>query len=474
MDAFVWDQRFVTGLATVDRQHRHLVDLVNKVGNFLLESSGDEAALESVFGELATYAQEHFAEEERLMAESGLDPRHAEAHTRHHRDFVTQVTGMWARRGQSSDPAAMLHGYLASWLTVHILGEDQLMARQMDHIRQGLSATEAFDKEFAAIDNSVSALLAALYKLYHVLSVQNRELAGSNAVLEEKVTARTHDLAALNARLLHEQEDLKRALAHVEATQQQLLDAEKMASLGRMVAGFAHELNTPVGIAIGAVSNAERVLRDTEAMLGGDEVSEDALMANISSLREGNELALSNLQRSANLVQRLKRSSVDQEGMGKRAFSLRDLLDDVLLGLKSRLQEAAVRVDIDCSGSLLLEGIPGLYEQLLLTLLGNALRHAFPPETRDGVIRISLAVDAENRLKITCRDNGAGMAPEVLSHVFEPFFTTQRASGRLGLGLYMTYNLVTSKLGGTITCSSQPGEGSVFAVLVPITRVEAS
>lgn len=474
MEAFEWDNRFVTGLETVDFQHRHLVDLVNKVGDFLLENSGDEAALQAVFGELATYALEHFAEEEKLMAELQVDARHVNAHTQHHRDFVTQVVSMWERRAQSSDPAAMLHGYLTSWLTVHILGEDQVMARQMESIRQGLTPAAAFEEQMVSRDNSVSALLDALYKLYHVLSVQNRELASSNQSLEVKVEERTHDLAELNQQLQREQADLKRALAHVESTQQQLLNAEKMASLGRMVAGFAHELNTPVGIAIGAVSNAERVLRETEDMLGGDEVSEDALLAKFSALREGNELALSNLQRSAALVQRLKRSSIDQDAMARRCFSLRDLIDDVVLGLKSRLQDSGVRVEVDCPEGVLIEGVPGLYEQLLVTLLGNAIRHAFAPGERVGVISLSAMVYRSNQLKIVCRDNGTGMGEEIASHVFEPFFTTQRSTGRLGLGLYMCYNLVTSKLGGSITCSSQPGEGSVFEVLAPITRVEAS
>ena len=474
MDAFVWDTRFETGLATVDRQHHHLVELVNKVGDYLLASSGDEAALESVFAELAAYATEHFAEEERLMAAAAIDSRHTLAHTQHHQDFVRQLGSMWRRRDQVSDPAAMLHGFLASWLTMHILGEDQIMARMIADIARGSKPAEAFEREAGQSENSVSALLDALHKLYHVLSAQNRDLAEANQSLEDKVNERTRALAEANATLQKEQDDLRQALAHVEATQQQLLISEKMASLGQMVAGFAHQLNTPVGIAIGAVSNAEMVLRETEGLLGGEEVSEDALLAKLAALREGNALALSNLQRSATLVQRLKRSSLDQDAMGQRCFSLGDLIDDVVLGLKTRLQESGVRVEVDCPVSILIDGIPGLYEQMLMTLLGNAIRHAFPFGDKIGVISLSATVDRANLLKMVCRDNGVGMPPEVVSHVFEPFFTTQRATGRLGLGLYMCYNLVTSKLGGRITCSSHPGQGSVFEVLAPIKRIEAS
>jgi len=460
MEAFVWDKRFETGLATVDRQHHHLVDLVNKVGDYLLFNAGDEAAVEAVFGELAAYAGEHFAEEERLMVEAGVDGRHSSLHARHHQDFVRQLLSMWERRGQSSDPAAMLHDYLSSWLTVHILGEDQVMARMIDAIRQGSTPTAAFEHETTQSDHGVSALLDALHKLYHVLSVQNRELAEANRSLEDKVAERTQALQK-------EQEDLRDALAHVEATQQQLLSSEKMASLGRMVAGFAHQLNTPVGIAIGAVSNNEQVIAQTESLLDADEVSAESLLANFSLLREGSQLALSNLQRTADLVRRLRRSSIDLDVMERRAFSLREVIDDVLLGMKEHLEQDRVSVDLDCNSDLIIDGIPGLFEQLMNSLVGNVLRHAFPVDGRQGKVTIA-AWRAENgTLHLRCSDNGKGMAPDVAEHIFEPFFTTQRATGQLGLGMYMCYNLVVSRLGGRIDCISRPGEGTTIQVVVP-------
>jgi two-component system, NtrC family, sensor kinase len=472
MDAFVWDARFATGIESVDSQHHHLLDLVNQVGDMLLENRGDEAALQAVFGDLAHYATEHFANEERLMAESGVDLRHSERHTRHHRDFVTQLVGMWDRRAASSDPAALLHGYLTSWLTVHILGEDQVMARMMEDIRQGMSAAHALEREAARTDRRISPLLDALHKLYHVLSVQNRDLAESNQSLEQKVLARTQDLAAANAQLEKDREDLRQALARVETTQQQLLQSEKMASLGRMVAGFAHELNTPVGIAIGAVSNGDSVIARAEQMMAGDEVSADDLLACLNEMREGNALALSNLQRAAELVQRLKRSSIDQEGMVRRAFRLQDVVDDVLLGLKPRLLAADVTVDRDIEAGLLIEGLPGLYEQILTSLVGNALRHGFADSAGGGRITIHASMADASRLRLICRDDGRGMADEVAARVFEPFYTTQRASGRLGLGLYLCYNIVDSKLGGTIACSSSPGGGTAFEVIVPVDRAK--
>lgn len=467
MDAFVWDDRFVTGLETVDAQHRHLVDLVNKVGNFLLESSADEAALQTVFGELASYATEHFSVEEALMAKYAVDSRHSEAHTTHHQEFVTQLLSMWERRLQSSDPAAMLHGFLASWLTVHILGEDQVMARMIESIRSGSDPALAFEHETVLGENSVSALLDALHKLYHVLSVQNRELAAVNQSLESKVIERTHDLEAANRQLQKDEEDLRHALAHVEATQQQLLNSEKMASLGRMVAGFAHEMNTPVGIAIGAVSNSDQVILATECLLQGDEVSADDLQSNLDQLKDGNRLALNNLQRAAEMVHRLKQNSIDQDGMVRRFFVLRDLIEDVVFGLKSRIDAAGLRVEIDCPEDLVLHQVPLFFEQIFNTLLSNALRHAFPVSGRNPLMQLSAQCDAEGRLQICCQDNGVGMGAEIAAHIFEPFYTTQRSHGRLGLGLYLCYNIVTSRLGGTIDCVSTLGGGTRMTLLFP-------
>lgn len=466
MDAFVWDQRFVTGLATVDLQHRHLVDLVNQVGDFLLENSGDEAALEAVFGELATYALEHFAEEEKLMADLHVDARHVQAHTQHHRDFVTQLVSMWERRGQSSDPAGMLHGYLASWLTVHILGEDQVMANMMDSIRQGLAPAAAFEKEAVARDNNVSALLDALYKLYHVLSVQNRELAGSNQALEEKVEKRTHDLAELNQQLQREQEDLKRALAHVEATQQQLLNAEKMASLGRMVAGFAHEVNTPVGIAVGAASQSRELVTEFGRLLDQEEVTEEDLRSRLHMLDEIADLTLSNLRRAADMVQSFKRTAVDQVSERERDYDLAEIIEDVQRSLHNAFKTTPIKFSVTCPTGLALYGPAGTLVQLLANLMQNSRMHGFADGTKAGTITIDARVDGE-RVLIDYADDGAGMSAEILEHAFEPFYTTRRGTGGSGLGLYIAYNLVTQGLGGKISCQSSPGQGCRFAIEYP-------
>jgi hemerythrin len=202
METFVWDQHFTTGLERVDQEHHHLVELINQLGESLIAGEVDKPeSLQAIFGDLAKYAQYHFAEEERLMAEIGVSPQHSDRHKRHHVGFVEQVSTMWASRDSMANAAETLHGFLRSWLGFHILGEDQAMARQIALIRDGKSADQAYEIDSARKDNATSALLAALQNLYHVLSVQNADLAAANALLEERVTARTLELAQANRSL---------------------------------------------------------------------------------------------------------------------------------------------------------------------------------------------------------------------------------------------------------------------------------
>lgn len=203
METFVWDEHFTTGLALVDEQHHRLVDLINQLGDSLIGSEmADDSGLQTVFQQLAEYAQYHFAEEEQLMAASGVAAAHRKLHHEHHRQFIEQVSRMWNSRATMSNPAAILHGFLSSWLGFHILGEDQTLARQITLIRAGKSASEAYEEVRVHQDNATSALLLALHKLYHVLSEQNRDLAEANTRLEDRVAERTQALAQANEALL--------------------------------------------------------------------------------------------------------------------------------------------------------------------------------------------------------------------------------------------------------------------------------
>jgi two-component system, NtrC family, sensor kinase len=260
--------------------------------------------------------------------------------------------------------------------------------------------------------------------------------------------------------------DLAGKIREVEETRGELLQSEKMASLGRMVAGFAHEINTPIGVAVGAITNSEETLNHIDRMLETEEVSEEDLRAALSTLRQGDALAISNLKRAAGLVQSFKRTSIDQASEQEREFELAELVDDVLYALHNHLKRLPVKVTVDCPKNLKMDGVPGLLEQLLTNLLMNSIVHGFREGERSG--DIGIRIRAENgRLFIDYRDTGFGMPPETVDKIFEPFFTTRRGSGGSGLGMYICFNIVTARLGGTITCDSRPDAGTQFHIEFP-------
>lgn len=203
MKTFVWDEHFITGLETVDKQHHHLVDLFNQLGESLMAGNADnDDALQDIFAQVADYAKYHFAEEERLMLEAGIAPQYLDRHRKIHHQFIDQVSAMWKTRSSISNPSEVFLGFLSSWLGYHILGEDQAMARQIALIRKGESPARAYEIETAPIDNNTAPLLTAMGNLYHVLSEQNRDLAAANLHLEERVGERTKELAQANLALV--------------------------------------------------------------------------------------------------------------------------------------------------------------------------------------------------------------------------------------------------------------------------------
>ncbi len=274
-------------------------------------------------------------------------------------------------------------------------------------------------------------------------------------------------------------EHLRRSWTALEAnidelrqTRDELVRNEKMASLGRMVAGFAHELNTPVGIALGSISHNEETLRQIDTLLRQEDVSEQDLRAHLATLQQGGELALSSLKRAADLVQRFKRSSIDQTSEQPRVFRMRELIEDVVHSLHDQFRKSAVKVAVECPVELALNGVPGLLEQVLTNLLQNSLQHGFADGSRSGNIRIVVGATQDGRVHLAYADDGLGMSAEAAQRIFEPFFTTRRGRGGSGLGMFICYNIVTEQLRGTISLASQPGAGVRFDISFPCKLAE--
>ncbi|MCB1968371.1 MAG: hemerythrin domain-containing protein, partial [Candidatus Accumulibacter sp.] len=255
-----WSRHFVTGIDVVDREHQGLVELINEVAPLLSRSEpvpGAEA--DALLDRLSEYAQTHFRDEERLMGEAGMAAACVGRQVGAHRAYVEELALM--RRevdaGGQIDGRLLLR-FLANWLSFHMLVDDQVMARQLALIGDGHSAAEAAARVREAKEDSAQAVLTeALIDLYGVVSVRNRtlqtsnaqlqaarsELAKLNAGLETQIEARTRELTKTNHELLREQAELQQAMEAIERTQSQLLQSEKMAAVGQLAAGVAHEIN---------------------------------------------------------------------------------------------------------------------------------------------------------------------------------------------------------------------------------------
>ena len=264
--------------------------------------------------------------------------------------------------------------------------------------------------------------------------------------------------------------ELQVRIDELRRTQAELIENEKMASLGRLVAGVAHEINTPLGIGVTAASHLEATFASVERMLG-DSVTPDLRTA-LAGARRCVELVNSNLAKAGQLVKSFKQVAVDQSDEVRRRISVRRYLEEVLASLHPRLKSTVHRVELDCPSDIEIDTFPGALYQIAANLVLNALMHAFDNE-HPGVIRISVDKVVDT-LEMVFADDGKGMKEEVRQRAFEPFFTTRRGSGGTGLGLHLVYNLVTQVLRGAIVCNSAPGQGTKFTIRVPLQSGEAA
>jgi len=264
--------------------------------------------------------------------------------------------------------------------------------------------------------------------------------------------------------------ELATSLSDLRETQQHLVESEKLAALGGLVAGVAHEINTPVGIAITAVSHLQEEQQQTSARLRQGQLKKSQLDSFIDTSREATRIALSNLQRAADLVRSFKLVSSDQTHQERRQFELCDYLGEILLSLRPKLKHTGHELNIDCPGSIDMHSYPGALAQIITNLLDNALLHAFP-DASEGHINISV-IPQDRQVHIVFADDGVGMDSETVAKVFEPFFTRNRDRGGTGLGLHIVYNLVNAKLHGRIHCDSTPGAGTRFQLDLPLLTPE--
>lgn len=284
------------------------------------------------------------------------------------------------------------------------------------------------------------------------------ELRRLNDELEQRVEDRTRALKLSNR-------ELKFALGQLQQTQRQLVDSEKMAALGSLVAGIAHEINTPLGIGVTAASHLEDETRRLQRLGAEGALRKSDLESYQKDALDSTHLILSNLKRASQLVRGFKQVAVDQTSEEPREIHLKSYLEEILLSLHPTLKKTAHQVEIQCPEDLVLYTYPGAISQIVVNLVMNSLIHAF-----DGIANGHITLHCEgydDEWLLLYRDDGVGMSDDIRQRIFDPFFTTKRGQGGSGLGLHIVYNLITQLLKGSLDCISTPGQGVEFQIQLP-------
>ncbi len=328
-----------------------------------------------------------------------------------------------------------------------------------------------------AITRSISSPLRELMAAMHAIVAGNYEsrLRGLKARDEIGDMARAIEVFRENAIAKRRaEEDLRaskeraeQALTELRNTQESLIEAEKLAALGGLVAGVAHEVNNPVGISMTVASSLARRCEGFTAELEQGQMRRSRLVEFINSNREAANQLVANLQRAGELIQSFKQVAVDRSHAERRLFDLRHSTEQILASLRPGLKKSHIELITEIPVGIAMDSYPGHYGQVLTNLFLNAVKHGFDG-VPEGTIHIEARPVGVGQVEINFYDDGKGMTDEVQRRAFDPFFTTRRSEGGTGLGLHIVYNLVTRRLGGRIMLSSAPWRGTTFRITLPL------
>ena len=265
---------------------------------------------------------------------------------------------------------------------------------------------------------------------------------------------------------------LTKTLAFLENTQEQLIQAEKMASLGNLVAGVAHEINTPLGIAITSTSLVIDDTNEVKEKIADGRLSKSRMIKHIDKVEDSLSMSEKALNRVKVLLTNFKQVAADQEFDDKRLFDLNEYIDEIMMTLSVEMKKHHISYQFESDANIEITTFPGAFAQILTNLVNNSIRHGFEHKEQ-GKVTISLQTnklenaDQNWAVKIIYQDDGCGMNSQILKNIFEPFFTTKRGEGSTGLGMNIVYNIINQKMKGDIKITSQEGQGSTFEIFLP-------
>ncbi len=306
--------------------------------------------------------------------------------------------------------------------------------------------------------DEISLLAANFNRMADAIQQRVQEITRLNKDLESRVEARTLDLVKLNQTLQHTIEDLK-------WTQENLIRSEKLAGLGALVAGVAHELNTPIGNALTVATTLQDHTRDINKEFQ-DGLRRTTLENFLEETRIAGDLIVRNLHRAANLVTSFKHVAVDQTSENRREFDLCTTVEEIVATLSPMLKKTSYRLEQHIPKGIILNSYPGAIGQIIANLVNNAVIHGF--ENRDhGTMTLSAKLENQ-QVKLEFSDDGIGMSTETLNRLFDPFFTTRLGQGGSGLGMSIVHGLVCTLLSGSIDVESSPGQGTRYTIFLPV------
>ena len=326
-------------------------------------------------------------------------------------------------------------------------------------IKNGWSRFEWIHIKSTGIKMWIEVVLTNITIRYeNIIHVVWRDISQTKK-LQKQIKQRTTDLENSN-------EELEETIENLKQTQDQLIASEKMAALGALVAGVAHEINTPVGIGLTGISHLEDITRTITNQYKSSTMTQEDFEEYLKSSKDLSVLIYKNLEKAASLVRSFKQVSVDQSSEEKREFNLKEYLYEILQSIHSVTKRTKIKIKISCDDGIQINSYAGFYSQIITNLIMNSLVHGFK-DKEEGNIFINIE-NKNNELKIIYKDTGIGIKEENINKIFDPFFTTNRDNGGSGLGLNIIYNIITSRLNGSIKCYSEENNGVEFIIILNI------
>jgi PAS domain S-box-containing protein len=296
---------------------------------------------------------------------------------------------------------------------------------------------------------------------WHPLRSPGGEIVAVNVAAEEITERKRAEQEVRKAK-----DAAETALGHLRETQDALIEAEKLAALGRLVAGVAHEINGPVGISLTVASTLQRKTETFAAEAGLGPLRRSSLNDFVELTSSASVQLVANLGRAAELVQSFKQAAADQQHFNRRTFDPGELTEQVLSRLHGELRDRDIAMNIQSEPDLSVDSYPGALGQVLTNLAFNAMTHAFPTG-KAGNIDIKINAAGNTQIELVFADDGCGMSAHIRRQAFDPFFTTRRHEGATGLGLHIVYNIVAERLGGRLKLDSEPDRGTIVQITLP-------